>query len=124
MFSNLTAFAMVRTGKQALGFYIVYLVIAIIVGGIAGGLGGLITSAAQEPVDMQVGVKWGAAAAVVYVILIGMIIVIRKKLGIGYVILALVGGLLALVGGGVLGLIPAALMTTRPEPITIATDFD
>ncbi len=124
MFSNLTAFAMVRTGKQALGFYIVYLVIAIIVGGIAGGLGGLITSAAQEPVDMQVGVKWGAAAAVVYVILIGMIIVIRKKLGIGYVILALVGGLLALLGGGVLGLIPAALMTTRPEPITIATDFD
>ena len=124
MFSNLTAFAMVRTGKQALGFYIVYLVIAIIVGGIAGGLGGLITSAAQEPVDMQVGVKWGAAAAVVYVILIGMIIVMRIKLGIGYVILALVGGLLALLGGGVLGLIPAALMTTRPEPITIATDFD
>jgi hypothetical protein len=116
MFKDLMAFAMVRTPLQAFGFYIVYFLIGLLVGALGGTLGGAFTGVAPGADSFAVGAKWGLVFVVPYVLLVGLIVAFNKKLGLGYYVLALVGAILAVLGGGLLGLIPAAFMTTRQGP--------
>lgn len=95
------------------GFYIVYFLIGLLVGALGGTLGGAVTGAAPGPDSFAVGLKWGIFFVVPYVLIVGLVIPFKKKLGLGYYVLGLVGGIVAVYGGGLLGLIPAAFMTTR-----------
>ena len=113
MFKDLMSFATVRTPIQALGFYIVYLLIGILIGGLFGGIGGIVVNPSQAASALAVGAKWGQLASLPYVLILAVTIVVKKKLGLGYYVLSLTGPLLALFGGAILGLIPVAFITTR-----------
>jgi hypothetical protein len=107
------SFAMVRTPLQALGFDIVYFLIGLLVGAFGGTLGGAVTGAAPGADSFAVGLRWGVFFVVPYVLFMGLVIPFIKKLGLGYYVLGLVGGIVAVYGGAFIGLIPATFMTTR-----------
>jgi hypothetical protein len=112
MFKDLMSFEMVRTPVQALGFYIAYLLIGILIGALLGGVGATVMGATGSNAA-AVGLQWGAISAIAYSFVIGAVIVVKKKLGLGYYALFLLGAVLAIFGGGILGLLPAAFLTTR-----------
>jgi hypothetical protein len=112
---------MVRTGKQALGFYIVYSLIAMLIVGLVGMIGYVAMGLAGEPrtftqsyeVGHKIGATWGIISLLPYVLFISTAIVVKKKLGIGYYVLCLVNLILTILAGPILGLMPVAFMTTR-----------
>lgn len=106
MFTKLTDFGFKRKPKQAFGFYLVYFGSTILVAMV---IAMLIANGYQE------GVRVGTASAVLicwglsFLILKG-----KKKLNqLPLVALAVGSGLLAVLGGGLLGLIPTAYLTTK-----------
>lgn len=111
MFSALTDFSVKRSTKQAIGFYIAYLVLIILVGGLVGGLIGSVTGSG----DFDTGLTIGTYAAVIFSVAISFAVTYKKQLlgNFLYLILVILSGILALGGGGLLGLIPAAYLTTR-----------
>lgn len=111
MFSNLTNLSVKRTTKQAIGFYIAYLILIALSGGLIGGLISLVTRSG----DFDTGLIMGTYAAVIFSVVISFIIIYKKNL-LGnylYLVLVILSGILALGGGGLLSLIPAAYLTTR-----------
>ncbi|MCH7541461.1 hypothetical protein IH981_01630 [Patescibacteria group bacterium] len=111
MFSNLTDLSFTRNFKQAVGFYIAYLILIAITAALLGGLFSLV--AGNNSFDD--GVNVGIYLAVIFSVIISFSILYKKKL-IGnfvYLIIAITSGVLALFGGGLLGLIPAAYLSTR-----------
>ena len=112
MFKNLMDLKIQRTGKQAVGFYIAYLFLIMIVGGLLTGLYALVTGES----GFEAGVKVGQIVAVVFVLGISSTIALQKKiLSFATVLLILLSGLLALFLGGIAGLIPAAYLSTKRD---------
>ena len=111
MFSNLTDFSVKRTIKQAIGFYIAYLILIALSGGLIGSFIGLITRNG----NFDTGLTMGTYAAVIFSVVISFAIVYKKNLlgNLLYLILVILSGILAFGGGGLFGLIPAAYLTTR-----------
>lgn len=110
MFKNLTNFGYQRSVKDAIGFYIAYLVLIIMIGALFGGILGAATQ-----ID-NVGLGAGTIVAVIVSLTLSFLILKRKKsLGkFSFIALALLSGLLAIFLGGLAGLIPVAYLTTRP----------
>jgi len=113
MFKGLTTFEMARSPLQAFGFYLFYFLIGILIGGLVGAMATMAMHADTQQDAFAEGLRWGTIFAVPYTLAISLTIVVKKKLGPGYYVLALVCGVLGLAGGALLGLIPAAFMTTR-----------
>ena len=112
MFSKLFDLRLKRTGKQAFGFYVVYLLLLLLVAMLLGGVVGLISG-----LGFQAGLKVGQLMAIIVCLVVSfMILNYKKSLSPGNVILALLAGILAMVGGGLLGLIPVAYLTTLAGP--------
>jgi len=111
MFKNLTNFVYKRNVKEAIGFYIAYLVLVILVAMVLGGIFELVTG--DE--SFEFGLRIGNVVAIIASV--GLFFLILKKKNLmgrfGYIILGLISGLLAFYGGGLLGLIPVAFLTTR-----------
>ncbi|MGI6775953.1 MAG: hypothetical protein ACOX5S_01485 [Patescibacteria group bacterium] len=111
MFKNLLDYSYKRSFKEAIGFYISYLVLTLI-------LAVLLTSvlgptSGQENFDFGYRV-WNLVAIIVTVTL--SFLILKKKEFLGnffYFILALLSGVLSYFGGGLLGLIPVAFLSTR-----------
>lgn len=112
MFKHLTDFAYKRNVKEAIGFYLAFLFLIILLAGLLAGLIGLL--AGQEE-SFKLGLRIGNIVAIVVIIGISILILKNKNLlgDFGYIILILLSGLLAYFGGGLLGLIPIAFLTTR-----------
>ncbi len=110
MFSQLTNFGYERTGKQALGFYLAYLLLVLLVGGIAGGIAGVITGGEDHEFLMRV----GGGIAILVCLLLAVLVVSAKGLWSSFLALLLVlaAGGLAAVLGALLGLIPVAYLST------------
>jgi hypothetical protein len=106
MFSNLTDFSAQRSTAQAIGFYIAYLLLALVSAFLVGLIIGSIMGKGD---DFNYGVKIGVIYATLYVLL-------AKKLSnnFSYLLLLILSGILGYFGGGLLGLIPTAYLTTRP----------
>jgi hypothetical protein len=112
MFRRLTDFGHERSLTQAVGFYLVYLVLGIALGALLGGLAGLMF----KDFGFDAGLMIGAALAVVSCPLLSFAILRAKGL-LSNVMLLLVAVLSvagAAVGGLILGLIFVAFLTTRP----------
>lgn len=111
VFKNLTDFSYKRTGKEALGFYLGYLVLIIVVGAILGGTLGL----AFGEQSFELGLRVGNIIAILVALGLSFMILSKKGLmnDFGMILLALLSGLLAFIGGGLLGLIPAAYLSTK-----------
>jgi hypothetical protein len=120
MFKNLTNFSYKRTVKEALGFYLAYLFLIMILGGLVGGFLGMI----EKDGGFDLGVRIGTTFAVIFSVSLSFLILGKKKLlnNFGFILLALFSGLLAVFIGGLGGLIPAAYMTTRSEKQTDSTN--
>lgn len=125
MFSQLTQFSVKRTGKQAFGFYLAWFVLALLLGMAVG----LVTGVAAPQITPEAGFSFGlivgAVVGVIYCVTIGILVARgRGILGEFKTILLIVGtAILAGLGGGLLGLIIPAYLTTRgvsvSEPVVI-----
>jgi hypothetical protein len=108
MFSKLFDFRLKRTAKQAFGFYVVYLLLLLLVAMLLGGIVGIISGQ-----GFQAGLKVGQLMAIIVCLVLSFVILnYKKSLSPSNVILALLAGILAMLGGGLLGLIPVAYLTT------------
>ena len=112
MFENLFDFAYVRSTRQAVGFYIAYFVLNSILSGIAGGI---LASNIEE------GYVVGGAIALISCPVLSLIIVVKKgDLGGKGILMVLLSFIGAIVGAGLIGIIPAAYLTTLPtRPSTV-----
>ena len=121
---NITDFTVKRDWKQAVLFYILYLLIVFVVAGIAGVMCGLVAN--QLGADLETSRKCsklgGWVIAVVLCPTLSILISVSKKTGTGLGLLFVLGAfVLSLGGGGLLGLIVPAFLTTRRQPQVMAT---
>ena len=115
MFKNLTNFSYKRNWKEAVGFYLAYFLVGLILGGIGGALSGIQSGASTFDEGFRSSLGVGAMVAIVYCLIIACLVLAQRKLykNFGYVILALLSAVLAAFGGLLWGLIIPAFMTTR-----------
>ncbi len=111
MFEKLGELRMVRTNKQAVGFYLAYLLGFVLLGALIGGVMGAIFGDIIE----QTAFKVGGLMSVALTLGLGSAILNKKKLNneTNLWLVVLAGGVLALFGGGILGLVPVAYLTTK-----------
>jgi len=116
MFENIFSFGLQRTTKQAWGFYLGHLAILIFSGFILGFVYGI----TQQGSAFNSGISVGVVIAVVYVAVISFFMLKQKGMArkFKYIILALCGVALSAGGGGVLGLIIPAVLSTKPSLIS------
>lgn len=117
MFSHLSDFGYKRSGKEALGFYLAYLFLALILGGMAGGLLAVIVPMPENPdAAFELGVRAGTFTSFVATLVVGFLVLKGKKMQKDFlgIFLVILGGLLALLIGGIASFIPIAYLTTRP----------
>jgi hypothetical protein len=114
MFQRLGDFGMKRTALQAVGFYIVYLVlILVIVELLAVALS--VVSGVPDSGAYQFGVGVGAIGAACVCAFLSYRILNDKRLlkNFSSIVYLIATAALALLGGGVIGLILVAFLTTR-----------
>lgn len=107
MFKNLTDFSYKRNLKEAIGFYLAYLLLGVILGGIAGAL--FVSQGFNQ------GVRVGTIVSIILSLVISGLLLKEKNLfrNFSYILLALLSGILAAFGGSLLGLIIPAVITTK-----------
>lgn len=111
MFNNLTDFSYKRSIKEAIGFYIAYWFSF----GLMGFLLGLFMSFFIRNLSFESGMGVGTIMSMVLCPLLSFLIMKSKNLlgNFIYIILLILSSILAFFGGGLLGLIPVAFLTTR-----------
>ncbi len=122
MFKELLNFEYKRSAVQAIGFYIFYFIIGIILSAVLAGLiiiclvkMGLVT---DTQTSANVGRVIGACCAIIYYFALSSIIILRKKLytSVSAILLLLLTIVAAVLMGGLLGCIcPAILSTFQPK---------
>ncbi len=115
MFKKLTDYSYVRSTKEAVGFYIAYFFVAVLTGALAGVVSTIIFPSQDI---MTLGVRVGSVIAILIVVLLAIAMLSKKKLTgeYKYILIALLAGLLSVLGGSLLGLIPVAyLSTVKPK---------
>ena len=105
MFKHLLDLSYKRTGVQALGFYIAYFIVLLLIITL---LGGIFTS------DFDEGFRFGAASVVSASFILAFLTLYNKRRinHLGYFLLAASAGIIALFIGLPGGLIPVAYLTT------------
>jgi len=114
MFKKLNDFSYARSGKEVLGFYLAYLLFIIILSAVVSSV--LIGSGFVDPGEgINTGMRLGTTVSVTCSIVLSLLMVQKKKLSgnFGYILLSLMAGLLASVGGGLIGLIIPTYFTTK-----------
>ncbi len=127
MFKHLTDFGYERNKKEALGFYLVYLLLFVLIGAMIAAIIGVATHTIPKNFSdtftkgEEVGaiiVGLGSAALSI------TILSAKKESRYGFVLLALIGGVLCLFGGGLLGfIIPAYFTTLRIPPVSAPAEL-
>lgn len=110
MFSSLLNFGLERNAKQAFGFYISYLFLISLVGGLLGGITYVITGSD----NLELALLLGTIEAVILCTLLSILIAINKRIIGSYktIIIILATGFLAMFLGALSGLVPVAYLTT------------
>lgn len=116
MFTKLLDFSYKRTPLQALGFYLAYLFLSILIGFLFGALAGLLYSGSTSDQALYENIiKGGIVLVVLLSPAICLLILKTKGLlnNFGYILIVVLSAILAFFGGAILALIPAAFLTTR-----------
>ena len=113
MFNNLTDFAFKRNWKEALGFYLAYLALALLIAiilGIPAILSGLVDINNYAQLT-----KIAAYFSCIYCATISIFILTKKQLwnNLEYILLGLLGILLGVGTGVLLGMVVPAFLTTK-----------
>jgi hypothetical protein len=117
MFDGLSNFGLKRTPLQAVGFYIAYLVVTIVVAGMFGGVVSLFSGQIDSlDFNAQAGKYFEAGICAV----LGFIVLKKKNRRGDYVSysLVLLSVILAAIAGGVSGLVLIAYLTTKQNRST------
>lgn len=111
MFSNLTQFGVVRSARQALGFYISYFLLLSLLSLVVGIIVGMLNPDNPE----QAGFIGGNISAVVLCFILAVVIASKKKLFSSFktLFLVVITALAALFLGTIGGLIPVSYLTTE-----------
>lgn len=113
MFKHLTDLSYTRNGKEAFGFYLAYFLFIVIASMIVVMLFGGLNETYYD--GFIRGMRLGTAVAITSCLSLSFFIITQKNLldNFGYILLALLSGLIASFGGGLLGLIIPAFLTTQ-----------
>lgn len=117
MFNNLFDFGFKRNWKQAIGFYLVFLVIGFVICALAGGLAGVIVSFLNVANVQESAAKYGMISGVgtalifSYVLLIGVLKKKNKLISL-YSVLLILPALLVPFSGLLFILIIVSILTT------------
>jgi hypothetical protein len=116
MFTDLSKYEYTRSGKQAVGFYIAYVFIGMLIGVAFGGLAGSLTSGDPS----EAGMFAGRITGFILCLSLGVIIAYKKSLFSSFKVLVLIviAAILATFAGTLGGLIPIAYLTTVPNENT------
>ena len=116
MFTHLTDFKFRRTTKQAVGFYIVYLMGTVLLAGLISYIYMSMSGQSFSPEDesFSAGARVGSKVVMVIVLILSILILNAKKLthNSRSIIIVLIAVAFTFVGGGLLGFIPVAYLTT------------
>ena len=113
MFKDLFVLEKDRTAKEAFGFYLGYFVLILLVSFVIGYIGGSIGL-----MDYDSAYFSGWMGSIIFCFVLSFGILFKKKmLKSGFVLMAIFSGILAVLGGGLLGLIPTAYLTTIKKKI-------
>ena len=117
MFKNLFNFSYKRTPLEALGFYIAYMVIIVVIIFLIGSTVGRLTGTKGN--FSLLAIIPGVLSAAIFCLVLSFMVLVKKKLtsNIFYVILAVISGILGILIVGSIGLIITSFLTTR-EPKT------
>ena len=115
MFKHLTDFGYERNKKEALGFYLAWLVLFVLIGAIVAAIIGVATHTIPKSFsdtftkgeEVGAGIVGLGSAAISIAILSA-----KKESRYWFVLLALIAGMLCLFGGGIFGFIIPAYFTT------------
>ncbi len=112
MFNKLMNFGHERTAPEAVGFYIAYFAIFLIIAGIIGGLSTLTGGTNEEIIERAS--RFGIVAVTILTLSLAFSVIIKKQLINDFSALALgiLAGFCAMLGGALLGLLPVAFLTT------------
>lgn len=112
MFKNLVDLGYKRTPKEAIGFYLAYLLLNIVIGAV---LGGVFHSGNSISSSFSSGVLIGQYGTIITQLIIGILILSKRKRykSFTYIIIVLLSILLSEFGGALVGLIPLAYLTTK-----------
>ena len=107
MFKDLLFFEKVRTKKEALGFYLAYLLLIILLSSLRGFFSP--TGSSEEAFQR------GAFGAVISCLVLSFLVLYKKKLlnQFGLLLIAVLSGVAAIFGGALIGLPFVAYLTTR-----------
>ena len=116
MFKKLMEFDYDRTPKEAFGFYVAYLVLCMLLSGLAAGILSIFSIIDDS---FQAGLRVGTIIAVIVSVFLSLFVLSEKKLlnKFPYLLLVILSGVLAFYIGGLGGLIPVAFLTTRKSKI-------
>ena len=114
MFAGIFDFGRRRTGLQALGWYLVFLLIFLPIGGIAGLVAASFNGASGFGEGYQAGARVGPFVGIVYVTGVAIALLWRRDKDPLSLALIVLGVALSFVLGAMGGLIPLAFLTTRP----------
>ncbi len=113
MFNDLFIFEKNRTAKEAFGFYLTYFAMTLL-GSLTLGLIGDILGF----LDGDNAYTAGWIGSIIFCLILSFGILFKKKLlTTGFVLVAILSGFFAFLGGGLLGLIPIAYLTTINKKI-------
>lgn len=117
MFQHLTDLAYQRTFVQAIGFYLFYGLIGLIMAAIGGGLAAATSGAGDFNSGYQAGAAVGPYIAVLFEVVLTFLVLHRKgqMSNPGYVALILVSAALAYFAGIIGGNLVAAFVSTRAQ---------
>ena len=119
MFKKLNDFSYERNWKEAVGFYLAYLLFGIILGFVFGFILGVFLYSAGTThnfeANYEIGRRIGVSFYMIYILVIFALLLIKKRMlnNFGYILLALLNVILSVFGGVIFGLIIPAFITTR-----------
>ena len=114
IFQRIFDFPFQRSALQAFGWYIIMALLSSLVCGIAGGIAGALQPAQSFESGLRVGRHVGPIVAAILVTICSILLIKPRGLSVLGTSLALIGVFLSLLLGVFAGLIPLAILTTRP----------
>ena len=114
MFKDLLVFEKDRTPKEALGFYLAYLLLAALLGALLSYFFVPPDPSMTFAEEFQAGAAVGQYFAVIFCLALSFMILYKKKKlqNFGLVLVGILSGICAIFLGGLLGLVPTAYLTT------------
>ncbi len=128
MFKKLSDFSYERNWKEAIGFYLAYLLLGIILGFASGFILGVfiysVGTIHNFETNYEIGRRVGVSFYMIYILVIFVLLLAKKKMlnNFGYILLGLFNLILSVFGGAIFGLIIPAFITTRKTKLQSQPD--